>query len=87
MELNGHSELSRLAERGNRLAYAALAAGILQFFPPALILAIVLGHLAVRDLRRAGLGHLKIARTALVLGYLGLAIELYLPLLILNYRP
>lgn len=87
MELEGRCDLARLAARSNRLTYAALASSVLQFFPPALILAIVLGHLAVRDIRRVGKGHLRMARVALTLGYLGLAVELILPLLVLNYRP
>jgi len=68
-------------DRSSAMADAALASGIVQFiFPPAAIVAIVLGHLAVRNIHRTGQGSLRVARAGFILGYLGLFLGLVIPL-------
>jgi hypothetical protein len=67
---------SARAERTNRLAIAALICGIVQLcglFPLAIV-AVILGHLAKRQIRRTGeRGHGQ-AQAGLVLGYLGIGL-------------
>lgn len=71
------------ATRSSTMAAAALASGIVEFvFPPAAIAAIVLGHLAVRDIRRTGQGGLRTARAGFILGYLGLFLGIVIPLFV-----
>jgi len=83
MELSGQGAVARRPERDSRLAKAALASGIIQFvLPPAAVVAIVLGHFAVREIRLAGQGDLWIARTGYILGYLGLLLGMVVPLLL-----
>jgi TRAP-type uncharacterized transport system fused permease subunit len=54
----------------NSLAVAALVCGIIEFlFPPACIIAIVLGHIARRQIRRTGAHGYGIAMAGLILGY------------------
>lgn len=64
------------AQRTNPLAAAALVCGIIQFAGlfPAGIVAIILGHMAHRQIRRTGENGHGMATTGLVLGYLSLAI-------------
>jgi hypothetical protein len=68
-----------VAPRTNGLAIAALACGIGGFFVfPASIAAVVLGHIARREIaqtREAGSG---MARAGLILGYIGIAIGILL---------
>lgn len=62
-------------------AIASLICGILFFFLPSAIVAVIMGHLSLSDIRRSAgrLGGRGMAIAGLVLGYLGLAI---LPILI-----
>jgi type IV pilus assembly protein PilA len=63
-------------------AVASLICGILSFFFPAAIVAVIMGHLSLSDIRRSA-GRLSgrgMAIAGLVLGYLGLAV---LPVLII----
>lgn len=73
MVANGLGAMSR-AQRANRFAIAALACGIVQFCgaPPAGIAAIFLGHKALRQIRRTGESGHGMAKTGLILGYVGL---------------
>jgi peptidyl-prolyl cis-trans isomerase B (cyclophilin B) len=71
------------AIRTNPLAIAALVCGIAQFgylfYKPlavAAIAAIVLGHIAIRQIRRSGDGGYGLARAGLILGYIVLALGL-----------
>lgn len=66
------------AQRTNPLAVAALVCGIIQFAGvfPAGIVAIILGHLAHRQIRRTGEKGSGMATAGLVLGYFSLAITL-----------
>jgi type IV pilus assembly protein PilA len=63
-------------------AIGSLVCGILFFFLPSAIVAVVLGHLSLSDIRRSAgrLGGRGLAITGLVLGYLGLAV---IPILII----
>jgi hypothetical protein len=71
MDPNGRGGQAWRPDRSSAMAQVALASGIVQFvFPPAAIAAIVLGHLAVRDIRRTGQGGLRSARAGFMLGYL-----------------
>lgn len=64
-----------LAPRTNGMAIAALACGIGGFFVfPASFAAVVLGHMARREIRRTGEAGDGMATTGLVLGYIGTAI-------------
>lgn len=81
MEPNGRGDQVLRAGRSSTMAEVALAAGIVLFvFPPAAIAAIVLGHLAARDIRRTGQHGLGIARAGYILGYLGLFLGVVIPL-------
>jgi MFS family permease len=61
------------SQRTNRLAIAALCCGIaVIFFPPTAIVAIILGHIAKREIRRTGEHGRGLATAGLILGYLGL---------------
>lgn len=81
MEPNSGDGQALRAGGSSAMAKAALASGIAQFvFPPAAIAAIVLGHLAVRDIHRTGQGGLGIARAGFILGYLGLFLGIVIPL-------
>ena len=54
----------------------SLICGLLMFFPPASIVAVVFGHLSLSDIRKGG-GQLKgkgLAISGLILGYIGTAI-------------
>lgn len=71
------------ARRTNSMAKAALVAGIIEFvLPPAAIVAIVLGHLAMHQIRRTGQEGLGIAKVGLILGYFGVLLGVLAPLLI-----
>jgi len=60
------------APRTNGMAIAALACGIGGFFVfPASFAAVILGHIARREIRRTGEGGDGMATTGLVLGYIG----------------
>jgi Domain of unknown function (DUF4190) len=68
-----------LAQRTNPWAVASLVCGIAQFFvPPGVILAIVFGHIARRQIRRTGEGGRGLATAGLILGYAGLVIGIAL---------
>jgi hypothetical protein len=68
-----------LAPRTNGLAIAALACGIGGFFVfPASFAAVVLGHIARREIRRTGEAGDGMATAGLVLGYIGTAIAVLL---------
>jgi hypothetical protein len=62
----------------NRLAVAAIscAIGQLLFFFVAAIPAVILGHLARRQIRRSGEGGDGLALASLILGYIGLGLGL-----------
>lgn len=79
----GSNDVEMPTRRTNSTAKVALACSIIEFaFPPIAIVAIILGHLAVREIRRTGQDGLGIATTALVLGYIGLLLAVFVPLLI-----
>lgn len=63
-------------------AIGSLVCGILFFFPPSAVLAVVMGHLSMSDIRRSAgrLGGQGMAIAGLVLGYAGLAV---VPILII----
>jgi predicted PurR-regulated permease PerM len=70
--------------RTNPLAIAALVCGIVQFgagifkgLGLAGIAAIILGHVAVRQIRRSGESGRRLAKAGLILGYAGLALALF----------
>jgi hypothetical protein len=56
-------------------AIGSLVCGLLFFFPPSAVLAVVMGHLSMSDIRRSAgrLGGKGLAISGLVLGYIGLA--------------
>ena len=61
-----------LAPRTNGMAIAALACGIGGFFVfPASFAAVVLGHVARREIRRTGEAGDGMATVGLILGYIG----------------
>jgi hypothetical protein len=64
------------ARRTSGLAIAALVCGIVQFAGvfPAGIAAIILGHLALRAIRRTGEDGYGLAKAGLILGYIGLVL-------------
>jgi hypothetical protein len=74
------------AARTNPLAVAALICGIIQFagliFPVAFV-AIILGHMARRDIRQTGEDGSGMARAGLILGYVGVALIVVFFLLVL----
>jgi type IV pilus assembly protein PilA len=63
-------------------AIGSLVCGILFFFPPSAVLAIIMGHLSLSEIRRSAgrLGGKGMAIAGLVLGYAGLA---WVPILII----
>jgi hypothetical protein len=64
-----------LAPRTNGMAIAALVCGIGGFFVfPASFAAVILGHIARRDIRRTGEAGSGMATAGLVLGYVGTVI-------------
>ena len=68
-----------LAPRTNGMAIAALACGIGGFFVfPASIAAVVLGHIARREIRQTGEAGSGMATVGLVLGYIGTVIGVLL---------
>ena len=65
-----------LAPENSGKGIFSLICGLLMFFPPASIVAVVFGHLSLSDIRK-GRGQLKgkgLAIAGLVLGYIGIAI-------------
>jgi hypothetical protein len=63
------------AARTNPQAIAALACGIIQLAVlPAGLVAIFLGHRALRQIRRTGEDGYGMAKAGLILGYIGLAV-------------
>jgi hypothetical protein len=73
--------------RANSLATAALVCGIIQFFvPPACFAAIILGHVAHRQIRRTGERGYGMATAGLILGYfsVGLALLVAVMALVMN---
>ena len=82
MTANGLSQGPR-AQRTNPSAIAALVCSILMFcLPPAGIAAIILGHRALRQIRRSGEDGYGLARAGLIVAYLGLLVMTALPVLI-----
>jgi Domain of unknown function (DUF4190) len=75
MPANGWSQ-SSAARRTNPSAVAALVCGILTICGlfPAVIAALILGHRALRQIRRTGEAGYGLAKAGLILGYLGLAL-------------
>jgi len=63
-------------------AIGSLVCGILFFFPPSAVLAVIMGHLSLSEIRRSAgrLGGKGMAIAGLVLGYAGLA---WVPILII----
>lgn len=77
MSANRPSPVPRTS-RTNSLAIAALVCGIIQFaVPPALVAAIVLGHVARRQIRRTGEEGYGLATAGLVLGYIYLTLAVF----------
>lgn len=77
------TQVTARATRTNPLAIAALTCGIVQFgylfakgFAVAGIAAIILGHLAIRQIRRSGERGYRLAKAGLVLGYAVLALNM-----------
>jgi Domain of unknown function (DUF4190) len=69
--------------RANWTAKAALICGIVGFVVPLIpIVAIILGHLAVREIRRSGGQGLDLAKAGIILGYVGLVLSVLVPLLV-----
>jgi len=66
------------AKRTNRFAIAALVCGVLQFCGlfPAGIVAIILGHKALRQIRETAEDGYGLAKAGLILGYVGLVLVL-----------
>lgn len=62
------------SQRTNRLAIAALCCGIAFLLLPAAIVAIILGHIARREIRRTGENGRGLATAGPILGYIGLAL-------------
>jgi hypothetical protein len=77
MPANGLSQ-SPMVRRTNPSAIAALVCGILTFcgLAPAVIAAIILGHKALRQIRRTGDDGYGLAKAGLILGYLALILML-----------
>jgi hypothetical protein len=73
MTASGLSQAPR-AQRTSPAAIGALVCGILTFCgaAPAGIVAIILGHKALRQIRRTGEAGYGLAKVGLILGYLGL---------------
>lgn len=65
------------AKRTNPLAIAALICGIVQFakVPFLDIIAVILGHKAVRQIRQTGDDGYGMAKAGLILGYIGIALD------------
>jgi hypothetical protein len=68
---------SPYVKRTNPLAIAALICGIVQFakVPFLDILAIILGHKALRQIRQTGEDGYGMAKVGLILGYIGIALD------------
>jgi len=79
--LVGPSGLPRQAETSGK-AIGSLVCGLLFFFPPSAILAVIMGHLSLSEIRRSAgrLGGRGVAIAGLVLGYAGLS---FIPVLII----
>jgi Domain of unknown function (DUF4190) len=75
MPANGLSQRT-VVRRTNPLAIAALVCGILTFCGlfPAVIVAIICGHKALRQIRRTGEDGYGLAKAGLILGYLALVL-------------
>jgi hypothetical protein len=93
MKTPGESEVNMFArvpgmssrtQRTNRLAIAALVFGIVSFFGlfPAGIVAIILSHKAKRKIRQTGENGRGLAKAGLILGYIGIALVVVVPLLL-----
>jgi hypothetical protein len=65
---------SRISTKINGLAVAALVLGILWLFYVGSILAVIFGHVSLRQIRARGQRGRGVAIAGLVLGYLGVAI-------------
>jgi hypothetical protein len=65
------------ARRTNPLAIAALICGIVQFakVPFLDIIAVILGHRALRQIRQTGDDGYGMAKVGLILGYIGIALD------------
>ena len=66
--------------RTNPLAVAALICGIVQFakVPFLDIIAVILGHKALRQIRQTGDDGYGMAKVGLILGYIGIALDIAL---------
>ncbi len=73
------------AQRTNPYAIASLICGIIQFVGvlPAGIIAIVLGHVARREIRRTGEDGYGMAKAGLILGYVGVVLSIILVIVFL----
>jgi hypothetical protein len=69
---------SRRTRRTNGLAIAALVCGIVQFSGlfPAGIVAIILGHMAQRQIRQTEEDGYGLAKAGLILGYIGITLAI-----------
>jgi len=65
------------ATRTNPLAIAALICGIVQFAKVPLldVVAVILGHKALRQIRQTGEDGYGLAKAGLILGYIGIALD------------
>src|SRR6267142_913888 len=79
--LVGPSGLPGQAETSGK-AIGSLVCGFLFFFPPSAVLAVIMGHLSLSEIRRSAgrLGGKGLAIGGLVLGYAGLS---FIPILII----
>jgi type IV pilus assembly protein PilA len=79
--LVGPSAVPGQAETSGK-AIGSLVCGLLFFFPPSAILAVIMGHLSLSEIRRSAgrLGGQGVAIAGLVLGYAGLS---FIPILII----
>lgn len=79
--LVGPSGLPGQAETSGK-AIGSLVCGLLFFFPPSAILAVIMGHLSLSEIRQSAgrLGGRGVAVAGLVLGYAGLS---FIPILII----
>jgi hypothetical protein len=77
----------RPIRRTNSFAIAALVCGIVQFSGlwPAGIVAIILGHRALHEIRETGDDGLGLAKAGLTLGYLGVALGVLTILFLLAF--
>ncbi len=85
MMITNDPAASQPTRRTNSFAIAALVGGIVQFSGlwPAGIVAIILGHRALREIRETEDDGYGLAKAGLVLGYIGVALDVLVVLLLL----